>query len=212
MLQVPPGDWSIRRLTLPTSEPLTLAQAKDHLRIDQSLTIEDNDITLMLEAARDYLEAAYSIRLMPQTVEVTLQQFPREDRIRLPIWPIPSFNYLKYTDVADVERQMTIGTNTNAVDLLARTWKKPAELVLPFGKIWPPYVVQQADAIRIGCNVGFTGQSPEFPLPSQAIQAMKLLIGHFYENRSAVTMGTLMKSDPLALAVDHLMANVRLYF
>jgi hypothetical protein len=148
---------------------------------------------------------------MPQTVEVTLQQFPRDDRIRLPIWPIPAVNYVKYTDVQNVTRDMIVGVD-NTAEVLARLWKKPAELVLPFAKIWPPAVLQMADAVRIGLNVGFTGQSPEFPLPPMAIRALKLLVGHYYENRSAVTLGTLMKSDPLALAIDHLMANVRLYF
>jgi uncharacterized phiE125 gp8 family phage protein len=208
--QVLEGDWSIRQLTMPTSEPITLAQAKDHLRISQTLTNEDADITDMIVGARSYLEGAYGIRFMPQTVEVTLQQFPRDDRIRLPIWPATVVNYVKYTDVANVERDMIVGTD-NTAEVLYRLWKKPAELILPFAKIWPPAVLQMADAVRIGLTVGFTGGSPEFPLPVMSTRAMKLLVGHYYENRSAVTLGTLMKSDPLALAIDHLMANVRLY-
>jgi hypothetical protein len=147
-----------------------------------------------------------------QQVEVTLQNFPRADRIRFPIWPVQSVDYFHYTDTADVQRSMVIGT-TSAADLLARTAKKPAEVVLPFAKIWPAYVLQMADAIRIGLTVGFlSGASPDLlPIPGAAIRAMKLLIGHYYENRSAVTLGTLMKSEPLVLAVASCMSSVGLY-
>jgi len=40
-------------------------------------------------------------------------------------------------------------------------------------------------------------------------RAMLFLIGHFYRNREAVTLGTLMKSDPMALAFNALLHTER---
>lgn len=207
-------DWSISTLVPPTSEPITLTRAKTHLKIDPLLTEEDDDIQDYIAAARSYLEETFFVRIMPQKVEMQISQFPREDRIRLVAWPIRSIDYVRYTDINGNVGEMNVGTSTTAgATVLTRLNRKPCELKLPFAKIWPTAVLQESDGVQIGMSVGYLrGDSPEtLPIPPAVIGAMKLLITNFYENRSAVTNGTLDKTDPLAISVGHLMANVRLY-
>jgi uncharacterized phiE125 gp8 family phage protein len=202
------GDWSISLLEPPAAEPLTLDQAKAHLKV--TWPEEDSTIGDYLTAARAYIEDAYGIRLVRQKVEVQFQNFPLlADRMKLPIAPVQSVDYFRYFDVQLVQRVMVVGT-----DLHVRLNKRPPELILPYGKVWPPVVLDTADPIRIGLAVGFVnGHSPEtLPVPPAALSAMRLLLTHQYENRAAVTLGTLEKTDPLALGVAHLMANVALYF
>jgi uncharacterized phiE125 gp8 family phage protein len=209
----PQGDWSIACITPPASEPMTLAQAKAALRVDADLTDDDDFIgNILLPAARGYLELAYDIKIMPQTWELTLSQFPRWDRIRIPFGPVQSFAYFKYEDTGGNVQTLSMGKTGSGGDtayqILTRTARKPAELVLPFGHVWPAVVLQTADPIRIGINYGYlTGASPEtLPMPASLLWAMSLLIDHGYNNRSAVTVGTLNVSKAIELGVSNLMS------
>lgn len=202
-----PG-WALRTIRPPAAEVISLSQAKGHLHIDLSFTDEDTTLEGYIESAREVIEQHYNLRLAQQQVELLLQNFPYGDAIQLPIWPVQSADYLNFTDVANVTRTLTIGT-----DVLTRLYCKPAELKLPFGGVWPAQVLTTADPVKIGLTVGFiTGASPEtLKMPARAVAAMLLLIGHSYDNRSAVTLGTLMKSEKLLHGVDDLMADLRLY-
>lgn len=48
--------WSIKRLTSPSVLPVSLVQAKEHLRLSPSDTTHDDQLTLLLEAATERLE------------------------------------------------------------------------------------------------------------------------------------------------------------
>lgn len=201
-------DWSLRLVGPALSEPLSLSQAKLHLKIDDSLTEEDDAITDYVSSAREYLEQAYNLRFAQQQVELLIAQFPTDDRFKLPIWPVQSVDYFRYQDIQNNSYDLLPG-----IGYLTRLFRKPCELVLPFGAVWPPITLTTADAIQVGLTVGYLrGDSPEtLPVPFQAIQAMKLLIGHMYENHSAVTLGTLDQTTPTAMGVVNLMQNVRLF-
>lgn len=201
------GDWSLALVTPPASEPVTLAKAKAHLRIDPSLVDDDDWVTDCITGAREYLERAYDLKVMPQRWEMRLQNFPHDDRIRFPIGPVQAIPYFKYMDTGGNITSLTVGKGSG-FDLLTRLQKKPAEIVLPFGRVWPAVILQMADPIQIGLDLGYvTGASPEvLPMPGQVRQAMYLLIDHYYNNRSAVTLGSLMRSDPLHLGVEYLMS------
>lgn len=61
---------------LPQDEPVTLAEAKTHLRIDHN--DEDAQIQQWIKAAREYAEAHCSRRFVTQTVTVKLDGWPNE--------------------------------------------------------------------------------------------------------------------------------------
>ncbi len=215
--QVQRLDFSIALLQGPTEEPLTLQQAKEHLRLptDVGFTDFDNKLNVFIKTARGYLERNYGIRCLTQKVEVTFQNFPAEDRIRIPVWPVQSFDYFTYTRADGVTTPMLIGaTDTPNVELLTRTRRKPAEICLPWAKIWPPAVLTTADAIRVGLTVGFNpnGSPLTLPLDPNIIQAMCLLLSWWWDNGAAATVGSLMKSDLSALGVDECMSDLRLYW
>lgn len=217
MLQIPHGDWSLQMLQLPASEPMTLDQGKNHLRIPLDVTDFDANVGDYIKGARDYIEETYGLPIMPQKVRVNLQQFPREDRIKLPIWPVYSVDAARYYTVDGQSHTLTTGVAADFAgptppDLLVRLSKKPCEIVLPWAHIWPPVVLQMADAIQFDLTVGFGNGSPTLqPLPPAVMQALRLLLGHEYDIGAAVTVIG-RPSEPLVLGVEAMMANIRLHY
>lgn len=213
----PDGDWNIRLISPPANEPIGLTAAKVALRVDVDITDDDGYIggdpstgqVGLIASARAYLEQAYDIKIVQQSWEMALSQFPRGDRIRLPFGPVQSILYMTFQDTGYNVQELTVSNPvTGPGQVLSRLSRKPAELVLPFGQIWPPTVLQTADAIRIGIVYGWvTGQSPELlPMPPNLIQAMYMLMDHWYENRSATAVGALNLSTEVSLGVDQLMS------
>jgi hypothetical protein len=75
----------IRLVTAPASEPVTLAEAKAHLRLDTSL--DDAFVASIIVAARQYIERVCWRGLLLQTWELTLGGFRGADRFDLaPDW------------------------------------------------------------------------------------------------------------------------------
>lgn len=215
------GDWALEWLQYPSYEPLTLSQAKQQLGITDDQT--DFDALIggtgagdgYISVARSYIEETYGLPILKQRVRLTLAQFPWADTIRIPIWPVQSVDAFTYVTSDSIKHTLTVGENTTIPipNVLTRLSRKPAELILPFAVIWPPAVLQTAEAIAIDMTVGFiNGLSPEtLPIPSVVFQAMRLLIGHYFMNREAATVIG-RPSEALVLGIDNLMANVRLHF
>lgn len=205
-------DWSLRLVTPPEAEPLTLTQVKKAVRLPVDYLDEDDDLAEILAAARNELEQEYNIRFVVQTVELLLQDFPRAPFIRFPIWPVQEVLYFRYTDTAGTVREMEVDDTSATFAVQTRLYRKPAEVNLPFSKFWPSTILRTADAIAIGLKVGYvSGKSPEeLPTPPMALSALKRLIEHGYRYRGAVTLGSLLTSDEMKFGVSRLMANVGL--
>jgi hypothetical protein len=78
---------SLRISTEPTEEPVTLAEAKLHLRIDEIGSSSDGHpddslVSVMTTAARDWAEHFLRRSLVTKTYELTLDEFADEIRVR----------------------------------------------------------------------------------------------------------------------------------
>lgn len=205
-MNLPAIDYSYELLVPPAAEPITLNQAKAALRIPLFITENDDTVLQAVAAARDHLESAYGIKIMPQKWRLTFGQFPRADRFRLPWGPIQSVDGFRYHSSDGSTTTMVEG-----VGYSTRIKRKPgAEIVLPYGAVWPGNTLRTNDAIELDVTAGWLlGGSPELlPIPPKVIQALTMLTEHFDKNRGAVTMGTLMKAEPLALGVSAMMASL----
>lgn len=65
---------SYRDITAPAVEPITLAQAKQHMRIDY--TEDDSYIEALITAARQYVEKATNRAIFNRKMRMTLDYFP----------------------------------------------------------------------------------------------------------------------------------------
>lgn len=83
---------SLSVITGPATEPVTLAEAKLHCRVDNYEL--DGRIAGLILAAREWAQEFTGRRIMSQTLELRLDEFPAE--IALPVAPVQSITSIKY--------------------------------------------------------------------------------------------------------------------
>lgn len=186
-------------VTGPTAEPVTLAEAKLHLRVD----IDDDDdlIEALVAAAREYVERLCrpQLALISQTWKLVLDATPG-DTITLRPYPLQSVSSIKTTSDAGVEA--TYSASGYQVD----TVSEPGRLRLKSGYSWPSTTLQALNGFEVTFVAGF-GDDPS-DVPQQIRQAVLLLIGHWYENREVqIVTGAVPAS--LAFTVMALLAPWR---
>lgn len=162
-------------VTPPAAEPVTSTEAKAHLRVDT--TDDDTLITSLITAARTYAERVLRRALISQTWDLTLDEWPDGNAITIPLPPLQSVTSLKYTD--DDGTVNTMSSSWYIVD----TASTPGRLVLKDDYSWPSDDLREAMPIvvRFVAGYGAAGSS----VPGTILTAIKLLIGHWYENREA---------------------------
>jgi uncharacterized phiE125 gp8 family phage protein len=179
---------STKLITAPASEPVSLAEAKLHLRVTS--TDDDTLITALIAAARETAEHEMGRSIISQTWEKALDMFP--DAIELP--PVASITSLKYLDSDGVEQTLSTGSYTmdNASDT-APSWLTPAA-----GYGWPE-TYADVNAVKVRYVAGWANAAA---VPQGIKQWMLLNIGHWYENREASTAGGLVALPFIASLLD----------
>ena len=174
----------------PAAEPVTLAEAKLHLRVDH--TSDDTLISALIVAAREHVENYLGGSLVQQTRAVYLSSGPYSP-FRLPCGPVQSIESVKYTDSDG-------GEHTVSEDLYYLT--PGGELCLETFESWPTARLRGPGAIEIVYTTGYEpvvtvipGEEEGDPdteetdydanIPQAIKQAMLLLIGEWYEQREA---------------------------
>lgn len=171
--------------TPPSKEPISLTDAKLHLRAD----IDDEDalISELIATAREYCEGITSRALAPQTIIA----YPKSFSEALPRPPIQNVAAVIYTDSTGAEHTMAPG-----VDYLVDTVNE--RLVLPAGKAWPTFAPNPVNPIIVEYTAGY-----DIP-PRTVRQAMKLLISYWYDNRQPGEL-----DERMQLAVGRILRSKR---
>lgn len=165
--------WALKSINEPTVEPVTLEQAKAHLRVD--VTDDDTYIQALITSARQVTEERTSRALITQTWDQIIDDFPRGDTIRLFKPNLQSVTDMFYTDAYGQEH--TVDPSIYIVD----SNSVPGRVFLGFSKIWPVAILQPAAAVRIRFIAGYGDTANDVP---QALKnAMLYLISNWYENR-----------------------------
>lgn len=164
-----------RRVSGPAVEPITLDQARAHLR--EPDTAADVRIQALISVARQQAEDATSRALAPQRWLAVLDAFPTEGccGIRLPAPPITQIVSVTY--VSEVDGSTVALTST---DWQLDSDSEPCWLFPAYGKSWPTARVQPG-AVRVTLDCGY----PLGQLPKTIGQWMLLQIAHWYENTQA---------------------------
>lgn len=190
---------ALKIITGPTVEPVSLQQAKLHLRVigdpsDVSANPEDTYISALIVAARQRAEHLTGRALMPQTLELALDSFSRV--IRLPRPPLASVASVKYLDSEG---------NLQTLDpssYIVADHSEPACLVS--AESWPA-TKDAPNAVLIRYVAGYA-TAPEVP---ETIKAWMLLcIGMLYANRESVVPGVSVAALP---GVDRLLDGDRFW-
>lgn len=151
----------------PSVEPVTLADAKLHLRVDHDT--EDDLISAMIAAAREACEHETDRAIAVQTLELAIDAFPA-DGIKLLRPPVASIESVVYVDAEGVEQTMP------STSYYLDSAQEPSWLLPAVGADWPA-TREQANAVRVRYVAGYT----ECP---KAIRAWILLrLGTLYRTR-----------------------------
>lgn len=191
----------LRQTAPPAAEPLTLDEAKAHLRITH--TGEDSLVTAMLAAARIHLEGhggrqgILGRSLITRTYALTLDEFPPSRRLDLPQPPLQSVASIVYRDAADVERTLSASLYDVVTDDLT------GYVQLHRNQSWPA-TADRDDAVIVTFTAGYGAASSDVPEPIR--HAIRLHLSHLYMQRGDDTGG----AKPLPGAYDVLIANYRL--
>lgn len=182
---------ALKLITAPLAEPLTLAEVKQHLRVDH--TEEDGLIAIYIRAAREHAERFLGRALVSQTWDLYLDAFPVNE-IRIPLPPLRSVESIRYDDTAGEEQ--TVSTLEYYVD----TANEPGWVVPDSTTTWPT-TIDAVNAVRIRFVAGYapTADSPEdlaSNVPWGIKAAMLLIIGNLYENRENNVVGVITNKLP----------------
>lgn len=186
---------AIRITTPPTAEPLSLAAARAHLRVDHF--DEDAVIAGFILAARQHIETITGLALCTTGYTLTLDDFPPGEMITLPREPVQSVTAVRYYNDAGTLVEWS------STEWEADLYSLPPRIRPRDGYTWPISKDRLA-AVQIEFVAGFGG--PE-TVPQSIVQALRVLVGHFYEHREVAVTGTIVA--PLPFAVDALLAPYR---
>lgn len=197
----------LKLVEAPAKEPLGLEVVWNHLRLDDFASAEEHpDYTLvqsLIKTARKHLEGKdgwLGRAFITQKWDLYMDAFPCDGIIRIPLPPLQEIVEIHYTDCAGTEQLL------DDSNYLVDTVSEPARVTPAYSKVWPS-TRQQINAVRITFLAGY-GDEPE-NIEEPLLQAMLLLIGHYYEHREAVSEAQSIQTLPMA--VDALCAPYRIF-
>lgn len=164
-------------ITAPADEPVSLTEAKAHLRVD----VSDDDalITSLIAAAREEVESRAGRSLRTQTWDLKIDQFPSANQpIVLPLPPLQSVTSVTYVD-ADGATQ-TWDAGNYSVDAPGGP-RATRGMVIPGYGISYPTTRSQLNAVTVRFVAGYADDEAPEPLRN----AMLLIVGNRYENRES---------------------------
>lgn len=187
---------SMKRIAGPVVEPVTIAEAKSHLRVDAAFVDDDAYIQSLISAARYHIETVSDRTLIRSQWQMKLDWFPSWD-IELPRPPIaagpitvsyvPSggaSNYVSFTDFRE-DRDST-----------------PAAIRPQWNGTWPSCRGAENDVL-ITYWAGY-GESPS-DVPPPARHCTLMMVAHWYANREAVVQGGM---NPVPMAAEVLLGSI----
>ena len=158
-----------------TGEPITLEQAKAHLRVVGS--DEDDYIAGLIEAARAMAEGRLNRTLVQRQLTGTFRSWC--DRIELLKPPIVSVDSVEYLD-------------TDGALQLFEDFDLAGQSVLPVAGAALPPLRYRPDAIRVMYTAGYEPGT----VPQPIVQWMLLVIGALYAHRESMTAGVKVEMIP----------------
>lgn len=178
--------------------PLSLVDAKAYLRVQHSA--DDDLITDCIRAATSYCEEELDLAIMDQEITLKLDSYSANTLY------LPRANLLSVTSVTYTDEN---GDSQPFADFVANEYTTPASV---YAATWPTAKdIPGAGTIvyRAGYRPNGAGVVAVNPAPGVVIQAIKLLITHFYDNRTPVFVGAGAGAEEIAITVTALLHKFR---
>lgn len=197
-----PPNAKVTRLVDAAVEPLSLAEAKQYLRMDWT-TVDDAMIADFITAARLESERINDRSFLTTSWRLTLDFLPFfgplgpwnplgmqghrglvgpwSAAITLPMPPLLSLTSIRYVDLGGVSQVIDVTPGSPGVIVSAGT---PGRIAPGYGQFFP-FAQPRIAAVDIDYTAGY-GPDPG-SVPKNVKSAMRLLVSHYYEHRTSNT-------------------------
>jgi uncharacterized phiE125 gp8 family phage protein len=182
--------------TAQTAEPISLTEAKLHLRLATDATgaalytAEDALLTAIISAARAVAEAEQWRALVLQGFDLFLDDWPCGNEIKMPSPPLRSVESIQYRDSAgDLN---TFPTTDYEVDVDST----PGRVMLGYQKSWPSVTLSPKNPIRIRFWSGYV-----VPFTANATTDVLTAANHPFVDGDKVRLSVSGGTLPAGLAV-----------
>ena len=176
----------------PASTPVSLAEAKDHLRI----TTSDHDarITQAIAAATDWAQRYTRRQFVTASYSLTFDAFPCGlDALELPRSPLVSVASVAYVDTAGNTQTLTAGDEYTVL-----ITGVVGQIVPAYSKAWPNTRLQ-----RDGVTVVFTsGYGAASAVPEAIRSAVLMRVADLFENPDASSVDKLSENRTAGMLLD----------
>jgi len=176
----------LKIITPAATDPITLVEAKAHLRIDG--TDEDALITSLVTAATGYAEGYTRRRLIDTEFDYTLDAFPTTGGLILPQSPLLTVSSVTYIDTNGDSQTWSSSLYDVKIDTLL------GAIAPVYGEDFPS-TRSQTDAVTVRFTAGYANAAA---VPEAIKSGIKLIVGHLFEQREAYVVGTTIAANPTA--------------
>lgn len=220
-----------RQTALPESEPVSLAEMRQRLRIDSTFTDDDSLITGLIQAARETAEVLTGRALAQRTFTEVLDSFPYfTDTVQsqlayppsyysLPRYSTTLWNYsqmiklsngpvISVTGIRYVATDLTIHTLQQDVDFILDRQTESARIFPPAAQYWPP-CLYVPNAVEIDYVTGYDPdpaaidtQTVTLPTPPGQQTPSTLVTGIPQKIRDSIMADVCFRYDNPAQAPD----------
>lgn len=211
---------SLRVVTPPAAYPVTLLEAKAWARIDEEDDTQDGPLMTMISAAANTAQHLTGRAFVERQLEwareydeYCCRDWYRDGYLKLPLPPLLSIDYVRYTDQDRVEQ--TIDAEQYEVD----PYSEPGRLRFLTGFTWPR-IGRFFNPFRIGYRAGYrpsaspTDLTNNEYLPGELRLWLMTRISTFNEFREQIISGTIVNELPPSVVdrlLDPLVMGTRLF-
>lgn len=187
----------LQQTTAPSVEPLSLADAKEHLPITG--TDDDSRVTDLIPVATRKVEGDAGRQCITASWTWELPWFPNASVFAVPRPPLQSVTSIKYIDTGGTLQ--TLSADVYEVG----TTSSPGVIALKYQQSWPS-TRGVINAVSIIFVAGYGDAATDVPVA--LVHAIKLMVGHLNEQREATS--AFRKVDVVPLGYEALLAEYKM--
>lgn len=188
---------SLVRTVQPATEPVSLAEAKAHLRVDTS--DDDAYISSLISVAREYCEERLDTTFITSTWQAKYDTFPMWDLV-LPRPPMLSGTV---TVSYRTEAGTTLSLSSAASEFQVDSATTPGRIYPLYGQTWPS-VRGDENSVSVTYQAGYGSSGSD--VPAVARHAMLLLVGAWFSSREPMTAGMTSQNLPIPYTFETLIS------
>ena len=176
-ISVTTGFSKLRLSTPPSLTPVSVAEAKVHLRIDSSFTDDDTYIGTLIDVATFAAENYTNLAILEQTFNLDIDAFPDYFNLLKGQLRVLTVNSITYKDENNASQTLA------ASNYVGDGTIKPARIYYTTDATIPS-TFEIPNAVVVNFTMGCTAASQ---VPAPIKQAILLMIGTYYETRQTVS-------------------------